>query len=148
MQIVKDADALPPNPIYTKTEAFRRPPEHPNEWGCHEVFAEAATTIAIGGAYSPFVVPSVVQRAERESMEGFMSRLYTAEKAARMATDKINEEIRRTLKDNPKLKPRYDQLADRQKQIDEYRANGQKVPLAWIENPFYRRYYRSMGWTE
>ena len=32
--------------------------------------------------------------------------------------------------------------------IDERRAKGQRVPLQWISNPFYRRYYQHMGWIE
>jgi len=27
------------------------------------------------------------------------------------------------------------------------RARGEKVPAVWIENPFYRQYYQSMGWS-
>ena len=148
MQIVNDADALPPNPIYTQIEEFRRPPTYPNEWGCHEVFAETAETIAIGGSYSPFVVPSVMQRIEQEAEQGFMSGIYSAEEAAQLAADRINDEIQRTLKENPKLKPLYDRLVERQNRIDQRRDEGRKVPLAWIENPFYRRYYAFKGWAE
>ena len=55
MQIVDDADALPPNPKYTKTEEFLRPKKYPNEWGCHEAFSNAAATIGIGGVWSPYM---------------------------------------------------------------------------------------------
>lgn len=148
MHVVEDADALPPNPKFTETEEFVKPQEHPNEWGSHEAFSETAKTIAIGGSYSPFVVPSVVNRIDREVNEGFMAGIYTAEEAARLSAQRINGEIKRTLRENPKLKPLYDKLSERQRQIDQLRAQGSKVPLDLIENPFHRRYYQAQGWVE
>ncbi|MBI4023703.1 MAG: extracellular solute-binding protein [Verrucomicrobia bacterium] len=148
LHIVEDADALPPNPIYTRTEAFLRPAKYPNEWGCHEVFADAVQTIGIGRSHSPFVLPSTAERIERETFDGFISGLYPAEQAARLAADRINEEIQRALKENPRLRPRYDQLVVRQRQIEQLRAEGRRVPLAWIANPFHRRYYEFKNWGE
>jgi len=148
MHVVEDADALPPNPKFTKTEEFVKPEDHPNERGCHEIFSESAQTIAIGGSYSPFVVPSVVNRIDREVNEGFMAGIYTAEETARLAAQRIDDEIERTLSENPKLKPLYDQLSERQQQIDQLRAQGKPVPIDWIENPFHRRYYEDKGWLE
>ena len=148
MQIVADADALPPNPRYTETEEFLRPQAYPNEWGCHERFSQAAKTIAIGGSYSPFAVPSAVIRIERETNEGFMAGIHSAEETAELAAKRINDEIRRTLAEKPKLLPLYETLCERQKQIDQRRSEGRKVPLAWIDNPFHRRYYQAQGWAE
>jgi len=148
MQIVRDADALPPNPVYTEIEQFNRPRDYPNEWDCHKPFADAAKNIAIGGAYSPFVVPNTVSRIDSETTEGFMSGLYEADHAARMAAEMVNEEIQRNLQEDPKLQPLYDELVTRQKKIDRLRAAGQPVPLDMIENPFHRRYYAYKGWTE
>ena len=147
-QIVKDADALPPNPKFTQTEGFLRPPDYPNEWGCHEAFSKAAKEIAIGGSYSPFVVPNTASRVIWETEDGFMSDRYPAEEAARMAAAKIDREIQLTLKENPKLRDEYDRLAKRQSQIEEHRKNNRPVPLDWIENPFHRRYYQWKGWSE
>ncbi len=146
MHIVEDADALPPDPQYTKREEFLRPAAYPNEWGCHAAFAEAAQTIAIGGSYSPFVVPSVVQRIERETTEGFMSDLYPAKRAAQIMADRINGEIDRTLKEKPKLRPLFDKLVQKQRTIDRLRQEGKRVPADLIDNPFHRRYYKFKGW--
>jgi multiple sugar transport system substrate-binding protein len=146
--IVDDGDALPPNPAYTESEAFRRPADYPNEWGVHEAFAEAAQTVAIGNAYSPFVSHSIVVRIVMDGENAAMNRLMTAEDAGREAARRIEDEIRRTLAENPALLADYEQRRERQARIDERRAAGLKVPLEWIDNPFYRRYYQFKGWAE
>ena len=51
MQIVDDADGLPPNPLYTQSEAFSHPPKYPNEWKCHDAYLELEK-IAIGPEFS------------------------------------------------------------------------------------------------
>jgi multiple sugar transport system substrate-binding protein len=148
-QIVADADALPPNPIYTQTEAFRHPPKHHNEWACHEPFAEAAQTIAITETTSPFVLPSVVQRLNSNFYDAYMlSGRLTATQAARQVAEQINSEIERSLQEDPSMRPKFEQACAMQKKIDEYRAAGKKVPLAWIKNPFHRAYYQAQGWAE
>ena len=119
MQIVKDADALPPNPEYVKLEEFLRPAEYPNERGCHEAFSKASEEIAIGGSYSPFVLPQVASRIEDEFVGGFMSGIYSVEKALQMVETQINEEIQRTLNKNPTLRQKYDELVALQKKIDQ-----------------------------
>lgn len=149
MQIVRDADALPPNPVYTKTEEFLRPPAHPNEWGCHEAFSDAAQNIAIPPAISPFVLPSTALRIESQAYAACVTsgRLSAAD-AVRQETQQINNEIQRSLQEDPSLRPAYEQALQRQKKIEQYRAEGKKVPLAWISNPFYRAYYQFKGWAE
>ena len=159
MQIVDDADALPPNPAYAETELFLRPPKHPNEWGSHERFSQAVREIAIGGSMGPFVSPSTVNRIVDRSEQAFMSELVSAQEAGADAEQRINAEIDRTLSENPKLLPRYRKRLARQAEIDELvtacrRAERQgaeplaKVPLAWIDNVFHRRYYLDKGWAE
>ena len=39
-------------------------------------------------------------------------------------------------------------MCETQDMIDARRARGEKVPLAWITNPFHRRYYMEMGGAE
>ena len=140
MRVVENADALPPNPVYTRTEAFRRPPDPPEEWGCHEPFAWAAEPIAIGGVYSPFVSEQTVRRAEDDALQVVMSELYSPEEAGRRAAERVNDEIQRNLHENPKLQPRYEELLKRQREIDALRAAGRPVPPDWIRNPFLKRY--------
>lgn len=145
--IVRDADALPSDPKFAQTEAYLRPPEHPNEWAVHEGYARAATSTAISASYSPFVVPARVTRILNNIESGFAAGIYTAEKAAHLAARQINGEMQRTLREQPELKRDFEQRVARQKAIEERRARGEQVPLDWIENPFYRKYYEEMGWA-
>ena len=148
MQIVRDCDAMPPNPAYTQLEEFLYPPQYPNEWECHQAYADALRDIAISLSYSPFVLPGIESRIRRQTHELFMADQLSAQEAAQRMADLINEEVQRTLNDKSELQRRYDQLCARQLQIDELRASDKKVPLDWIENPFYRRYYQAQGWAE
>lgn len=145
-QIVKDADALPPNPKYADSEAFRNPPDYPNEHGIHQPFHEAALHIAIAVPASPFVLKAVHQRHLREAEDAFMNDRLTAEKAAEQAAQRINAEIQRTLKEQPKLRPDYERRVALQKKIDALRAEGQPVPIEWIDNPYHRKWYEYNGW--
>ncbi len=145
-QIVTSADAMPPNPAFTRTEDYLRPPEYANEWGSHEVPAQGAETIAIVTAVSPFVPSATVDRYIKMAFDEVMADLVTPEAAGRDAARRIDAEIQLTLKDSPKLQRKYDELIKLQAKIDQYRKEGRPVPLAWIKNPFHRRYYASKGW--
>lgn len=144
--IVDDADALPPNPIYTELEAFKRPPDYPNEWGLHEMFVEAAESIAIGGEYSPFVLTSFVNRQMTQAEQSVLIGRLTAEEAAAWLAQTINDQIHRNLRQDPALRDRYEQRLAQQAQIDALRAAGEPVPAALIENPFHRKYYAAQDW--
>ncbi|MEX0777084.1 MAG: ABC transporter substrate-binding protein [Phycisphaeraceae bacterium] len=142
MQIVRDADALPPIPQYAQTELFNRPPDHPNEWGCHEMFFNAAQDIAIGGDYSPFVLDTIANREVNRVHELFMNDMRSAKEAAAEVAQRVNAEIARSLQEQPKLRARYDQLVQQQKLIDQYKAQGKAIPLELVTSTFYRAYYR------
>ena len=146
MQIVRDGDALPPNPKYTETELFLRPPDHPNEWGCHEAYRNAARDIAIVQSFSPFVLPVVASRYDGEAISEVMNDRMTAQEAAEMAAQRINDDIERNLAEDADLRTRYDEWTTLQQKIDRHRAEGKRVPVDWIKNPFHRTYYRHRGW--
>ncbi len=148
MEIVRDADSLPPNPAYTRVAAFSKPPDYPTEWGIHDAFADAANEIAIANSYSPFVLYSTAKREDSDAIDSFMSNQISASQAAHQAADRINAAIQRSLHDNPELFRLYDLLTRRQADIDRLRAQGKKVPLKWLTDPFYRKYYVARGWAE
>ncbi|MBI1337315.1 MAG: extracellular solute-binding protein [Phycisphaera sp.] len=145
-QIVADADALPPNPKYADSEAFRNPPDHPTEHGIHQPFYEAAKNIAIAVPACPFVLKSVASRHINEAEDAFMNNRLTAEQAAEQAGRRVNEEIQRTLKEQPKLVPDYERRLELQKKIDAYRLANKPVPVEWIDNPFHRKWYAFNHW--
>ena len=138
MQIVRDGDALPPNPKYTNNELFHRPPDHPNEWGCHTAYVNAAKTIAIVQSFSPFVLPVVVERYDRIALDEVMNDRGTAQEAAERCAERINAEIERTLKESAALRRKYDDLVTTQKKIEQYRSEGKDIPSDWLANPFHR----------
>jgi multiple sugar transport system substrate-binding protein len=148
MQVVADADSLPPDPAYARTEEFLRPAKYPEEHGVHEPWARLANEIAIPGSYSPFVLDRVATRIFITQRERFMSGQDTAEQVARRTEHMINAEIQRRLHEEPTLKPLYGQRVADQKRIDELRAKGEPVPLNLITNPFHRKYYVAMGWSK
>lgn len=143
--IVHDADALPPNPRYTQSEAFLRPPDHPNEWGAHGEIVRQAEEIAIAGVYSPFVLPSVVSREANFFMQDFMAYRCTAEEAAARSAAAINRAIQGEVQRKPELQAEYDRRLALQQKIDQRLASGRKLPPEWISNVFYLRYYADQG---
>ncbi len=78
MQIVRDGDALPPNPKYVETDAFKRPPDYPNEWGCHEVHSEAAQTIAITQRFTELGVEAPIWQGAKMQEYGHIARFRNA----------------------------------------------------------------------
>lgn len=147
-QIIRDADGLPPNPAFTETEAFLRPPDYPNEWGTHEAFARAAKELAIPYDYNEFILPVTVSRILERSYEAYMNNLITAEEAARNMHQDLNAEIRRNIAERPRLQKNYQDRLAIQEKIDEYKISGRKIPQHWIDNPFHRKLYLEQGRSE
>jgi multiple sugar transport system substrate-binding protein len=143
--IIDDADALPPNPEFVKSESFLRPADWPNEWGIHERFVEAMDELAIAGVYSEFVLSTVAERIVNEQNEDFENGLSTAEDAARRTARLIDARIARNLEEDVDLLPLYRERVALQERIDRRFAAGEKVPASWIKNPFYSRYYAAQG---
>jgi len=148
MHVVHDADALPPNPKYTRLPAFAEPAKYPNEKHAHRPFADAATSIAIGAVYSPFILRTKVNERIRFYSQDFTARRITAAQAGALTAEQIDQRIADNLRRKTHLQAEYDRRVAIQKQIDERLAAGQKVPAAWINNVFYRRYYAEQGMLE
>jgi len=148
MQIVHDADALPPIPKYSELEEFKNPPDYPNEWGCHEVYAKSARTIGIMRSLSPFVLQETVRRYEERARDEVMNDRATPEEAVARAEQQINDEIDRTVAESSGLEDLYNEYVAIQKKIEQYRADDRPVPRDWIKNPFHLRWYEVNGWFE
>jgi len=148
MNIVEDADALPPNPEYTRTEAYLKPKGYENEWKLHEKFAGVAVDISIVQSKSPYVSNTLAYKFFNDGFNSQMSSRMTAEEAAKDIQSRLDEEIARTIRENPKLKNSYEQDCELQKRIDEKLTKGEKIPVSWIKNPFHRKYYKENGLTE
>jgi multiple sugar transport system substrate-binding protein len=143
--IIDDADALPPNPDFVNSASFLRPPDWPNEWGCHEHFTNAMQETAIAGVYSEFILSTVAERIAQRFVDDFENGLASAEDAARDTARLIDARIARNLEENPGLQPLFDERVALQKKIDQHLEAGRPMPASWIKNPFYRRYYTERG---
>ncbi|MEM0913295.1 MAG: extracellular solute-binding protein [Planctomycetota bacterium] len=148
-QIVADADALPPNPVFAESEAFDHPPDWPNEWDVHAPTHQAAQERAIAESISPYIAQATVARLANSALGEVMSspQLATPEEAAAELQEEINEQIAATVRESPTLMEHYQRAVETQKKIDAYRAEGKPIPVEWIANPFHRRYYLDMGWA-
>lgn len=143
--IIDDADALPPNPSFANSESFLRPPDWPNEWGCHEQFTRAMEETAIAGVYSEFVLSTEAERIAQRFVDDFENGLSTAEDAARNTARLIDARISRNLEETPGLQGLFEDRVALQRKIDDRLEAGEPVPASWIKNPFYRRYYETRG---
>ena len=146
MTVVEGADALPPVPNYTEIDAFRRPVRYPNEWEVHAPFADAAREIGINITVSPYVLPYVVNRIERNSWQSLISGAMTPEEAAADAAARTNRQIQENILKDRALRMRYEKDVRVQAAIDRTRAEGRPVPREWVTNPFYQKYYEHRGW--
>lgn len=144
-QIVASADAMPPNPKYAKSEAYRKPPEHRNEWGAHEVPYEAAMSIAIAESKSPYINHSFLNKEIKDAFDKVQSKLASPEEAARQAALAVDTEIVRNLRDRLTLKERYEEALVLQEKIDKLKEEGKKIPADWVINPFLKHHYRKIG---
>lgn len=149
-QIVNSADALPPQPAMAQQQEFKQPKQFPNEWGAHEPIAQAAFEYGLPEEVSPFVPTTYIWREVTIARDHVMTsnRIKTPEQAAADCALAINAEILRGLEKSEAKRLLHEQLTATQAKIDQARANNQKVPLAWITNPFYQRYYIEMGWSD
>ena len=162
-QLIVEPDSLPPNPhmidpANPDSALFYRPNRRipamgdrnvlDYEWPVNPVFEKAAWEWAVGTNYSEFVLPNVASRIETDAYKDFIAGSMTAEQASQRITMAINAEIVRTIAANPLLQKRYEELVARQAQITAYRGAGRKVPVGWLEDPFYQRYWLRRGWAE
>lgn len=147
MHVVEEADGMPPIPKYVETEAFLRPPDHPEEWEMHAKFADVIRNSSLPASVSPYILPTTANRIARDMKQAMVSGIYTAEEACVIANERINAQIQLNLKGNPNLQKRYEAAVEVQKKIDQHRSEGKLVPLEWLENPFHREYYLYQGWS-
>jgi ABC-type glycerol-3-phosphate transport system substrate-binding protein len=170
MQVVRDADSLPPGPAYAKRPEYLTPPPDPaagidpeSENEVHGPFAEVALERAVGWSFSPFVQHSVVTKEVDLVVDELMNNRKTAEQAMRDAARRIDAEIARNLQEKPAMRPAYDAAVRRQQQIDAMKAalvafelkspgtpvpHELRIPLNLIDNYFHRAYYRHKGWVK
>ena len=142
--LIRSSDGLPPNPAWAKENpAFHTPPERPFEGKLHTNELKWALAIGIPESRSPFypLNDNKINYA-RQKVE---NKLASVPEALRLAADAIDHSIRAAVEGTPSLREPYRQACELQKKIDARKAAGEKIPAAWISNPFFLSYYRSKG---
>lgn len=139
--ITDDADALPPRPDFATRPEFLDPPGRPEERGIHGAFAEILATDAVSPEFSPFVLDSVVRRILLETQQKYLNDLLDLDATVATMDRLIQAEFERALQEEPSKLPLYRERLALQEKIDDLRARGEKVPLSWISNPYWRKWY-------
>lgn len=150
--VAESGDSLPPVPKYVNTPEFLRPPDHPEEWEVQKVFSTAAATYGIALCRSPFIPLDMIIREgtgiDTATLDAVIAGRIAPEDAGRIIDGRINDEIQLNIAHDDQLRAEYDRLCALQKKIDALRTAGEKIPLSWISNPFYRTYYKVKGWVD
>ena len=145
--ILEGADGLPPNPAVAAAEIPRIREKYPNEGDCHEREFEWAQTIAIPRPFSPFVKAGTTDWL-RDALTRYFNGRCNLEEALRLAESRYNREILLSCEANPAARREWEHREQLQKQIDERKRSGRKIPAEWITNPFHLKYYREKDMLE
>jgi multiple sugar transport system substrate-binding protein len=143
-ELARDSDGLPPDTRYWSDPELLRPSKHTNEWAFHEPYTNIFYNHSCAPEDSPFLQATQYDRS-RGQFGYWDARHKSAAEAWALFSLYLSEEIKRNLKHKPDDLPRYEAAVKVQKQIDEYKAAGKKIPSEWIANPFLRKYYKDTG---
>ncbi|MDD3154371.1 MAG: ABC transporter substrate-binding protein [Victivallaceae bacterium] len=150
--IIAHADGLPPNPKYCiGNPAYLAPKEYPNEGNVHANELKWATTIALSMSSTPYYPPNG-RDWFNYALGMLLADRETAEGALNYAQLRMNTAILANVRENPRLKQRYDEGIRLQKKIDALKADwnydrnhmpisGSKIPRNWVRNAYYAKLY-------
>lgn len=142
--IIRSSDGLPPNPKWAENNPeYLNPPDWKNEGNLHKNELKWARAIAIPDSLSPYY--PLADDKIKDSCDRVSSGLSSAEEALAIGNQAIEHAIKETVDGTASLRADYRRDCERQKKIDEYKAAGKKIPAAWIQNPFYLKYYQEAG---
>lgn len=145
LSIFRDGEGFPLNPIYLDHPDFLNPKDHPEEAPHNKKWREIATTMSIGGVYSPYILPTKVQRLDRQYLDFLLNGQLAPKETARAFAKAIREEVESELRTKPELKPKFRQALERQEKIDALKKRGEKIPAGLIDNVFLKKLLRSQG---
>ncbi len=148
--LVDKPGSLPPNPsmTYESHPDFIQPKGHENEWAYHEAFNKVAKNLMVPKEYSPFLPFSHYSKSVNDSLDAYRTGLISSSEALKQIQSAITLKMKINLERHPELQAKYHEACQRQKKIDELKIKGLKIPLAMIDNPFLRIYYKSIGRAE
>lgn len=142
--IIDMADGLPPNLDVVRDSIPEIEKQRPNERDTSALEFQWAETIAIPGNWSPYVKTGTTNWLQN-SLNRYFNDRATLEEAVAFLEDRYNFEIENSKEANPKVMKQWEEDWAIQQKIDEYKKLGKKIPVQWIKNPFYVKYYRAKG---
>ena len=142
--IVDGADGLPPNPNVVEDVIREVGKIYPNEHDSSDLEFLWAKTIALPPPNSPYVKAGSVNWLQN-GINRFFNRRDTLDGVLTYIEDRYNQEIEISKDANPAMKKQWEKDWEIQKKIDEYKREGKRIPVKWIRNPFYVKYYRDKG---
>ena len=142
--IVDGADGLPPNPEIVEQEMKDIRIQRPNERDCSELESSWARTIALPSFYSPYVKAGSTNWLQN-GINRFFNNRSSLDDALKYIQDRYNQEIEISKNANPVMLEAWKKDWALQEKIDACKKEGKKIPVEWIKNPFYVKYYRDRG---
>ena len=142
--IVENADGLPPNPNLVGDVMNEVGKRYPNERDCNDLEFQWARTIALPGPSSPYVKTGSTNWLQ-SGINRFFNNRSSLDETLAFIEARYNQEIEISKDANPAMKMQWEEDWKIQQKIDEYKKEGKKIPVGWIRNPFYVKYYRDKG---
>ncbi len=142
--IVEHADGLPPNPDIVSAEMRAISTKRPNEHDSSELEFIWARTIGLPSYYSPYVKTGSTNWLQNGINRYFNDRSSLDETLEYIET-RYNSEIEISKQANPAMMKAWEEDWALQQKIDAFKKEGKKIPVEWIKNPFYVKYYRDRG---
>ncbi|MFA6929295.1 MAG: ABC transporter substrate-binding protein [Lentisphaeria bacterium] len=143
--IIKEADGLPPNPKYAcNNPDYLQPQGYENEGQAHANELKWAMNIALPAPASPYCKATDNNWLEY-ALNKYFNNLASAEQVLIEAEKRFNQAIRDSLEANPELQKNWQKQRQIQQKINDRKKTGQLIPVQWISNPFYLKYYQETG---
>lgn len=139
------ADSMPAVPEVLNRDELLKPVGFTNEWPYHQVSAKVLAEISLGQELSPFVDPNEMGRTIGKLYQSFDNGLLDAEALSKQITDVGRQAFGKYLARHPELAAKYEAACQKQRDIDALKAKGEKIPLALVDNPFFKGYYKATG---
>ena len=75
----------------------------------------------------------------------YFNRRSSLDETLQYIEDRYNSEIELSKQAIPAMMKAWEEDWALQQKIDAYKKEGKKIPVEWIKNPFYVKYYRDRG---
>ncbi len=144
--VAASADAIPPFSGVFDDPALNRPERFPNEWEFHPKFVDIIREGHVAAPDEcPYLIGAIGENSFRKHFDLWILRSVSSGAAWSNAVDVVAREVALNLKRHPEWKEKYERGLAAQKQIDQLKASGKKIPLNLVDNPFLKHYYRASG---